>query len=111
MWWWRARRSHGGGPIPEFARRVVERPAIGLTADWVRSAVGGRIARGEAGRKFSGVSVETRTLEPEARSGAIRGERFDGAAFGNQAVAAGAAGIVVPPGRGEGVGPTTVVIE
>jgi UDP-N-acetylmuramoyl-tripeptide--D-alanyl-D-alanine ligase len=89
----------------------VEKPAIGLTADWVRSAVGGRIVSGDAARRFSGVSIDTRTLVPGALYVGIRGERFDGAEFVGQAVAAGAAGVLVPTGRGAAAGPATVAIE
>lgn len=73
-------------------------PKLRLTADWVAAVIGGTIAT--AGRpEFSGVSIDTRTLRPGALYFGIRGERFDGADFVGEAIAAGASGIVVPRGR------------
>ena len=46
------------------------------------------------------MSIDTRTLAPGELYVGIRGERFDGADFAAAAVAAGAAGVVVPRGRG-----------
>jgi UDP-N-acetylmuramoyl-tripeptide--D-alanyl-D-alanine ligase len=72
---------------------------VALTAVWVAHAMGGRVVAGEAGREFDSVSIDTRTLTPGALYIGIRGERFDGADFAERAVEAGAAGVVVPPGR------------
>ena len=47
------------------------------------------------GKDFSGVSIDSRTLEPGQLFVAIRGKRFDGHDFAGQAVARGAAGLVV----------------
>jgi UDP-N-acetylmuramoyl-tripeptide--D-alanyl-D-alanine ligase len=69
--------------------------AIRLTASRVAAAMNGRIVGGEGDREFSGVSIDTRTLKAGELFIAIRGERFDGAAFVEQAIAAGAAGLVV----------------
>src|SRR5689334_22900588 len=74
-------------------------PKIRLTAEWVAAAVGGDIARGGEQREFSGVSIDTRTLRAGELYFGIRGERFDGADFSTAAIAAGAAGVVVPAGR------------
>lgn len=46
-------------------------------------------------RRFSGVSIDTRTLKPEELFCAIRGERFDGHEFVSAALAGGAAGALV----------------
>ena len=84
-------RRRGGGArgaraAPhELGRRVVWRAAdwpIRLTAAWV--AATRRAAQrcaGDAGRAFSGVSIDTRTLAAGELFVAIRGERFDGADF------------------------------
>ncbi len=63
--------------------------------------MGGTIVEGDARREFAGVSIDTRTLTPGALYIAIRGERFDGADFVGDAVAAGAGGVVVTQERAE----------
>src|SRR5712692_9706431 len=60
----------------------------------------GAIVTGEGSRRFSGVSIDTRTMAPDELYVAIRGERFDGADFATAAIVAGASGVVVPRGRG-----------
>jgi UDP-N-acetylmuramoyl-tripeptide--D-alanyl-D-alanine ligase len=70
-------------------------PGIQLTADWVAAAMGGAIVEGDGRREFAGVSIDSRTLTAGAVYIAIRGERFDGADFAADAVAAGAGGVVV----------------
>jgi UDP-N-acetylmuramoyl-tripeptide--D-alanyl-D-alanine ligase len=67
-----------------------------LTGEWVASVTAGTIVAGDPGRAFDGVSIDTRTLDAGALFIAIRGDRFDGAAFAGAAVAAGAAGVIVP---------------
>jgi UDP-N-acetylmuramoyl-tripeptide--D-alanyl-D-alanine ligase len=84
---------------------------IRLTAEWVAAAMAGRIAGAGGGRQeFSGVSIDTRTLRAGELYIGIRGDRFDGADFSAAAVEAGAAGIVVPRGRSEGVGGAGAVV-
>jgi UDP-N-acetylmuramoyl-tripeptide--D-alanyl-D-alanine ligase len=70
--------------------------ALVLTAAWVAAAMHGSVVTGNASRPFAGVSIDTRTLKPGDLFVAIRGDRFDGAQFVDQAIAAGAAGAVVP---------------
>jgi UDP-N-acetylmuramoyl-tripeptide--D-alanyl-D-alanine ligase len=74
-------------------------PEIRLTAQWVAAAMAGTLVDGDGRREFAGVSIDTRTLAPGALYIAIRGERFDGADFAPDAVAKGAAGIVVARDR------------
>jgi UDP-N-acetylmuramoyl-tripeptide--D-alanyl-D-alanine ligase len=74
-------------------------PGIRLTAEWVAAAMAGTIVEGDGRCEFAGVSIDTRTLNAGAVYVAIRGERFDGADFVADAVAAGAGGIVVPRER------------
>jgi UDP-N-acetylmuramoyl-tripeptide--D-alanyl-D-alanine ligase len=74
-------------------------PGIRLTAQWVAAAMAGTLVDGDGGQEFAGVSIDSRTLAPGAVYIAIRGERFDGADFAADAVAKGAAGIVVARDR------------
>jgi UDP-N-acetylmuramoyl-tripeptide--D-alanyl-D-alanine ligase len=73
---------------------------IRLTADWTAAAMAGSIVGGDSETVFAGVSIDSRSLRPGELYIGIRGERFDGADFASAAAAAGAAGIVVPRGRG-----------
>ena len=95
---------------------------IRLTAAWVTAAlarVHGALVAGDETREFAGVSIDTRTLATGDLFVAVRGERFDGADFASDAIAGGAAGVIVPRGRGSacrakasaGPRPDTVVIE
>ena len=56
-------------------------------------AIGGELRGKDAG--FEAVSTDTRTLAPGALYVALRGERFDGHEFLNQAAASGAAAALV----------------
>jgi UDP-N-acetylmuramoyl-tripeptide--D-alanyl-D-alanine ligase len=85
---------------------------IALTASWVADAINGTIVSGDPAREFSGVAIDTRTLQPGELFVGIRGDRFDGAAFAAAAVAAGARGAVVPMGgTREWTGSAATVIE
>ena len=79
------------------------RPAVQLTVEWVAAAVAGVVVSGDRGHVFTGVSIDTRTLKAGELYVAIRGERFDGADFAEAAIVGGAAGVIVPRGRGEGL--------
>ncbi len=59
---------------------------------------GGALLHGAPDVRFGGVSIDTRTLQPGRLFVAIRGERHDGHAFLADAVAAGAAGLLVERG-------------
>ncbi len=72
--------------------------AIPLTAAWVAAQMGSAVATGDAAREFASVSIDTRTLKAGDLYVGIRGERFDGAEFAADAIAAGATGVVVPRG-------------
>ncbi len=72
---------------------------ITLTGDFVAAAAEGLVTAGDRSRPFAGVSIDSRTIAPDELYVAIRGERFDGVDFVGAAVAAGAAGVVVPRGR------------
>jgi UDP-N-acetylmuramoyl-tripeptide--D-alanyl-D-alanine ligase len=71
---------------------------IELKAGWVAESMRGVLTAGAGDREFTGVSIDTRTIAPGDLFIAIRGDRFDGAAFAAAALHAGAAGVVVPRG-------------
>jgi UDP-N-acetylmuramoyl-tripeptide--D-alanyl-D-alanine ligase len=73
---------------------------IRLTARSVAEAIAGDIVSGDPARELAGVSIDTRTLGAGELYVAIRGERFNGADFVAAALDAGAAGVVLPRGRG-----------
>ena len=58
----------------------------------------GVVTSGDGEREFGGVSIDTRTLTAGDLFVGVRGDRFDGADFAGDAIAAGAAGVVVPRG-------------
>lgn len=74
-----------GGPVETIAWGVSD----------ILSAVGGVSLGGNSDRLFSGISIDSRTISPKALFVAIRGERLDGHRYLEQAIARGAAGIVV----------------
>jgi len=78
-------------------------PAVQLTVAWVAAAVSGVVLSGDRAHAFTGVSIDTRTLKAGELYVAIRGERFDGADFADAAIVGGAAGVIVPRGRGQGL--------
>ena len=77
---------------------------LAFTAGLVAEATGGRLTAGTSGATFAGVSIDSRTATAGALFVAIVGDRFDGHAFVGNAVAQGAAGLLVsrpvdaPPG-------------
>lgn len=66
-----------------------------LLARDVLQATGGRLLQGDAGVRFTSVSIDTRTIEPGCLFFAIRGPRHDAHGFLGDALAKGAAGLVV----------------
>lgn len=71
---------------------------VELTLDAVLRATGGRVLRGTAPSAFHGVSTDTRTLHAGALFVALKGERFDGHAFVEEAFGRGAGAVVVSLG-------------
>ncbi len=59
------------------------------------SGTGGEWLGGNPDHLFSGISIDSRTLPPNALFFAVRGERLDGHDYVDQAIAGGAAGIVL----------------
>jgi UDP-N-acetylmuramoyl-tripeptide--D-alanyl-D-alanine ligase len=78
--------------------REAQEQRLALTAAAVARAMDGRLERGPAERPVDDVSIDSRTLARGGLFVAIRGNRFDGHAFINAAMAAGAMGAVVETG-------------
>jgi len=72
------------------------REPIVLTAADIAAAAKGHLLRGAGARAVDRISTDSRTLAPGDVFIALRGERFDGAAFAARALEMGAAGVVVP---------------
>jgi len=87
-------------------------PDIRLTVEFVAAAVAGEIVARGGREEFAGVSIDTRTLRPGELYVGIRGDKYDGADFSAAAVAAGAAGVVVPRGWSgmSGIGAAVVIV-
>jgi len=79
---------------------------VALTAGLVVEATGGQLGTGSsaaASTAFTGVSIDSRTIQPGMLFVAIRGDRVDGHAYVAEAVGRGAAGVVVSaPADGTG---------
>jgi UDP-N-acetylmuramoyl-tripeptide--D-alanyl-D-alanine ligase len=86
------------------------RPLV-LTAAEVAEASGGRLRRGSASREIGSFTTDSRKVAAGQFFIALRGERFDGAAYAAASLDAGAIGVMVPPGTEIGDRPGTVAIE
>ena len=83
--------------------------SLALTAADVAAAAAGRIVAGNPSTAVGRVSIDSRTLQPGDFFIAIRGERFDGHAFVGDALAKGAAGVLVE--RAETAAGSAAVVE
>ena len=70
-----------------------------LTAADVAAAVGGTVVSGDDSATFDGFTTDSRRVGVGQLFIALRGDRFDGAAFVEASVAAGARGVLVPGAR------------
>ena len=86
-------------------------PTVALTAADVATAAGGRLVSGAPSTPVGRVSIDSRTAAAGDFFFAIRGERFDGHAFVADAVAKGAAGVVVEDAGAAAGANAAVVIE
>ena len=68
---------------------------IVLTAGAVAAAVGGQLLGGDAARVVDGFSIDSRAVRRGDLFIAIRGDRYDGAAFAGASLAAGACGVML----------------
>jgi UDP-N-acetylmuramoyl-tripeptide--D-alanyl-D-alanine ligase len=66
-----------------------------LELDFVLSAMGGKVISSETAPTFTGVSTDSRLIRDGELFFAIKGERYDGHTFVNDALASGALGAVV----------------
>ncbi|HUL63740.1 MAG TPA: UDP-N-acetylmuramoyl-tripeptide--D-alanyl-D-alanine ligase [Burkholderiaceae bacterium] len=81
-----------------------------MTVSELGRAVGAREVRGDGRVGFSSVSTDTRTLAAGALFVALRGERFDGHAFAEAAVDAGAVALLVEQPVGAAV-PQIIAVD
>lgn len=86
-------------------------PPVSLTAGVFAAAAGGRLASGNAATPIGPVSIDTRTLAAGDFFVALRGERFDGEAFVEEALRKGAAGVLVRDAALAGAAAAAVVVE
>ncbi len=71
---------------------------IVLTAATVAATAGGTVVAGDPDAAFEGFTADSRRVSAGQLFIALRGDRFDGAAFVEASVAAGARGVLVPKG-------------
>lgn len=76
----------------------------------VAAAMGARLLHGDPDREASRVSIDTRTLARGDMFVAIKGDRFDGHAFVGDALAAGAAALVVSDAEAAAASPVDVCV-
>ncbi|MBW2056117.1 MAG: UDP-N-acetylmuramoyl-tripeptide--D-alanyl-D-alanine ligase [Deltaproteobacteria bacterium] len=69
-----------------------------LTCSAVLEATGGRLVQGDREASFAGLSTDSRTLKGGEVFLALKGERFDGHAFVEEALSRGASGVIVEEG-------------
>jgi UDP-N-acetylmuramoyl-tripeptide--D-alanyl-D-alanine ligase len=84
---------------------------VALTAADVAAATRGRLVAGPATTSIGRISIDSRSLAAGDFFVAIRGERFDGHAFAAEAVARGAAGVLVSDAATVPQGTSAVVVE
>jgi UDP-N-acetylmuramoyl-tripeptide--D-alanyl-D-alanine ligase len=82
-----------------------------LTAAEVAEASGGLLRHGSAAREIASFTTDSRKAAAGQFFIALRGERFDGAAYAESSLDAGAIGVMVPHGTAIADRPGAVVIE
>ena len=82
-----------------------------MTAADVALAVGGTVVDGDAAVTFEGVTTDSRRVGAGQLFIALRGDRFDGVAFVEASVAAGARGVLVPRGTPKVAGAVTIEVD
>jgi UDP-N-acetylmuramoyl-tripeptide--D-alanyl-D-alanine ligase len=81
------------------------RTPLVLTAGAIAAAVGGHLLMGDAAQVVEGFSIDSRTLRRGDLFIALRGDRFDGAAYAASSVEAGACGVMIARGSSRAVRP------
>jgi UDP-N-acetylmuramoyl-tripeptide--D-alanyl-D-alanine ligase len=71
------------------------RTPLVLTAGAIAAAVGGHLLFGDAAQVIAGFSIDSRTVQRGDLFIALRGDRFDGAAYAATSLAAGACGVMI----------------
>jgi UDP-N-acetylmuramoyl-tripeptide--D-alanyl-D-alanine ligase len=84
---------------------------LAVTAGDVAAATGGRLIRGDGAQSIGRVWIDSRTVAPGDLFVAIRGERFDGHAFVDDAIARGAAGAVIHDASVGGAAALVIQVE
>jgi len=79
----------------QCSTRPIAAELMGWTLGEIAAATGGRIVRGDSGMKVPRVATDSRDLAPSTLFFALRGARFDGHDFVEQALERGACGAVV----------------
>ena len=69
-----------------------------FTTGWIAEVIQGRMKRGESESGYIGISTDSRFIRPGQVFWALKGERFDGHDFLEEAVRKGASGLVVQKG-------------
>jgi UDP-N-acetylmuramoyl-tripeptide--D-alanyl-D-alanine ligase len=87
------------------------RAPIVLTAADVAMAVGGAVVEGDDTTAFEGFTTDSRRAGVGQLFIALRGDHFDGVAFVEASVAAGARGVLVPRGAQRVAGAVTIEVD
>jgi UDP-N-acetylmuramoyl-tripeptide--D-alanyl-D-alanine ligase len=90
---------------------ATDRAPLVLTAAQVALGAGGRLRQGPADLVVGGFSTDSRRVGAGQLFIALRGDRFDGGAFAEASLAAGACGVLVPPDTTVDAPASAVVIE
>ncbi len=96
-------------------------PRIEMIAEWGKITAGeiiqpmeGELVSGRAGSVLTGISTDSREMEPGRLFVALKGERYDGHDFVAKAVERGASAVVVEKDRGTGIsednGPAVIAV-
>jgi UDP-N-acetylmuramoyl-tripeptide--D-alanyl-D-alanine ligase len=96
-------------------------PRIEMTADWgkitageIIQSMGGELVSGMAGLILTGISTDSRKMEPGRLFVALKGERYDGHNFVEKAVEGGASAVVIEKGSRIGIsednGPAVIAV-
>jgi UDP-N-acetylmuramoyl-tripeptide--D-alanyl-D-alanine ligase len=83
---------------------------VAITAALVADATGGRLMAGSPGAVFASVSIDSRTIGPNALFVAIKGDRFDGHDYVSRALEQGATGVLVSAPVSVAPGTTTIEV-